>query len=121
MNLLQSLFGWLTPAPRPITSRKTSRPGHEYRALVHLVAHGKITLADIRGNHPAKVVLRMRKSGYVKTSCHDEWKENPKTGRPYKVYVWTGKLPVSWITGPHYTGMERRTKTCGCRVERRHQ
>lgn len=117
MNLLRSLLNWFSTPPRHVSSgRKTKHLGHKKSALFHLVANGEITLADIRGNHPTKVVQRLRADGFLKpngVADGERWQHNAKTKTDYKVYIWTGKLPDSWVKTEGYTGIERRTKPRG--------
>lgn len=122
MNILQSILGWLSTPPKHATGLTTKHIGHQERALLHLVAHGEITLADIRGNHRTKTVQRLREQGYIKpyrSAGGERYETNAKTGNPYKVYIWTGKIPASWVKSPSYTGKDRRKMARGCTVERR--
>ncbi len=115
MSLLQSLksiFG-LLPECKAHTTKQDS---YQERALRILVAKGEITLAEIRGNHPAKLLQEMRQAGYVmalKAPDGERWEVNPKTKGRYKVYKWSGKVPANWVKSDSYTGRERRTRQRG--------
>lgn len=112
LRSLKSFFGMLPECK----SHTTKQDSYQEQALRILVAKGEITLAEIRGNHPAKLLQEMRKAGYVmglKAPGGERWAVNPKTKGRYKVYRWSGKVPANWVTGEIYTGRERCAKIRG--------
>jgi hypothetical protein len=112
MNLVKRFFSLF--APEPILAKPThiKKSGRQAQSLTHLVACGSITLADVGGNHPVKVVARLRQQGYIHrlgVPGGERWETNPRTGCDYKVYIWTGKVPEMWIE----SGLGRRAKARG--------
>lgn len=112
LRSLKSLFGCL-PESKPHTTKQNSY--HE-RALRILVAKGEITLVQIGGNHRSKVLMRLRRAGFVmplNSPDGERWETNSATGCKFKVYKWTGKIPTNWIKSDTYTGRERRQSPRG--------
>jgi hypothetical protein len=112
LRSLKSIFGLLPECKAQITRQDSY---HE-RALRILVAKGEITLLQIGGNHRSKVLLRLRRSGYVMPLGDpqgERWEVNPATGRQFKVYKWSGRVPSNWVKSGSYTGPEQRKSPRG--------
>jgi hypothetical protein len=114
MHLLKSLRAYFRPEP-PKAHIVKKNSYHE-RAIYLLVRDGSVTLAQLGGNHPSKVLKRLRDASFVKplgSPDGERWEVNKKTGCKYKVYNWTGKLPANWVKSDAYTGRERRSRKRG--------
>lgn len=114
MKLTNLLLSFFLPTPPPHVKKGGMKENSNLeRALVILAATGEITNRDLAkfSNHPTKEISRLRRGGYVYPLGHpsgESWEYNFRTGKRYKRYVWTGKVPSNWVKTVKYIGRDRR-------------